>query len=196
MEGFIKSLITMFVIMDPFISSLVFMEMSHGMSSREKSVEALTAVSVAGGLLVLFSFSGPYLLEALKIDIRSFQIAGGVILIIMGVQSVLEAAPEGSVQRPVGSKALGVIIGTPLLTGPGALMTITTLTKQFGHLIPLLASAAVLAFAWLMLRLSEQIGRLVGRRVIQVMSKLMGLLVTAIAVQYIVDAVRGYLSSS
>ena len=183
-----KAFIALFIIIDPFVSMPVFISLTRWQNDKRKNKEAFLAVGVAFVMLTLLLFVGMVLLEIMKISLSSFQIAGGIILLIMGIQSVLGL--EFS-KTKVKKRMVGVVIGTPLLTGPGALTTVVILSKSYGWLIPLTASALVLFITWLILRFSTQITKFLGAEIVEIMSRVMGLLLAAIAVQFIIEGAVG-----
>ena len=88
----IKSFIALFIIIDPFLSLAVFISLTKGMDKKELSKQAFIAVLVALGLLLIFLFSGLILLNLLGITFSSFIVAGGIILLILGVQTLFGIA--------------------------------------------------------------------------------------------------------
>jgi multiple antibiotic resistance protein len=188
---FIKSFIALFIIIDPFVSMPVFISLTKWQKDKQKNKEAFIAVGVAFVLIIIFLFVGMLLLDIIKISLNSFKIAGGIILLIMGIQSVLGIGESNSHRNKSHKKMVGVVIGTPLLTGPGALTTVVILSQNYGYLIPLIASALVLSITWLMLRFSSTIVKLVGDQILEIMSRVMGLLLASIAVQFIIDGILG-----
>lgn len=185
--GFLKSFVALFIIIDPFLGMVVFISLTRGASKKDKAKAALIATAVAGGLLALFLFTGMFLLDIMGISLPSFVVAGGVILLILGVQAVLGL--EFSKKENTDKKAAAVIIGTPLLSGPGAMTTIIILSQQYGFLPPLIALVLVMGITWLMLYYSERIAAKMGDRLIQVLSRVMGLMLAALAAEFIKDGI-------
>lgn len=183
----LKAFVILFVIVDPFVSIPIFIALTRKENEARRRKDIMLAVSVAGALLVAFLFIGTFILDVFKIDFNSFQIAGGVILLLLGIQTVLGI----DLIKTDKKKAVGIIIGTPLLTGPGALTTIIILSKSYSWLILLVAIFLVLIVTWLLLRYSHFIQRLVGEDVIEIMSRVMGLLLAAMAIQFIKEGILG-----
>jgi len=177
--------ITLFIILDPFLGVAIFISLTGGESRREKRAQSFTAVAVAGSLLIFFLVAGTILLQLLGISIGSFRAAGGIILLILGIQTVLgiEFKKKGKTSH----KAVAVIIGTPILSGPGAITTIILLSQNYGFWPPFIAVLLCLTVTWLMLYSSEKISRLLGERVLEVMSRVFGLILAAMAVRFITD---------
>ncbi|MEM5798145.1 MAG: MarC family protein [Candidatus Aenigmatarchaeota archaeon] len=188
LSEFLISFVTMFIVIDPFLSIPIFLRLTKGYSQRRKAKEAFIAVSVAGGLLLFFLFLGVIILDIMKISFSAFQIAGGLILIIMGIQTILNIGINKS------SKQMkGIVIGTPLLCGPGAMTTIVILAGHYGYFIPILASMLVLVITWLMLHYSELLQRLFGDDILDILSRVTGFLLAAMAVEFIFRGIEGLL---
>ncbi len=189
-EEFMRSFITLFIIMDPFMSVAFFLGYSKNFDQKQKDKSILIAIGVAAFLLLVFLVMGLYLLQALNISFNGFKIAGGIILLIMGVTTVL-AIDIGSKNENVSSGA--ILIGTPLLSGPGALTTIIILSKEYGYLVPALAAVAVLVISYVMLKFAKNMQKFIGTEVIEIMSKVMGLLLAALAVDFIHAGIVGFI---
>ena len=144
------STLALFIILDPLLSVPIFVNMTKGKSSREISREAAIAIGVAGVLMFLFLFGNFVIFETLGITIATFQVAGGIFLFLLGMQETM-GITIGTARRPRDSPA-SVIIGTPLLCGPGTITTVLILSKQFGIPLVAVASAISLAATWLVLK--------------------------------------------
>ena len=179
--------LALFIILDPLLSVPIFVSMTKGKSSREISREAAIATGVAGVLMYLFLFGNFVIFETLGITIATFQVAGGILLFLLGMQETL-GITIGTVRNR--ESPASVIIGTPLLCGPGTITTVLLLSQQYG--IPLVAVAAALSLvaSWLVLRYASLIQRLLGETVTDVMGKVLGMLVAAIAVKIIVTGIQ------
>ncbi len=189
MSAFLRAFFELFVIIDVVGTLPIFLSLTRGFPASERRRSVNVAVSVAGVLMVVFLAVGLETLDLLRIQLSSFKIAGGIILGILGVQLVLgkETQPEG--KQTASSAAL--IIGTPLITGPGTITTIIILAESIGRLLVLGAIVANLLICWIILSTSGWIARVLGTNVIQVLSKVFGLLLLAIAVQYVRDGIGG-----
>jgi len=193
MADFLGSLLyafsALFVILDPILSVPIFASMTRGQSPAEISKQATIAVAVAGVLLYTFLFFNFFIFDLLGITLSSFQIAGGILLFILGLQMALGI--DIGRPRDHSPTAAGVIIGTPLLCGPGAITTVILLVNQMGILIPAAAIALSLGATWLILRFSVEIQRFLGDSVTEVMARVLGMFVAAIAVKIVSDGIIG-----
>ena len=185
-----RAFASLFVIMNPFASIPMFLRVAKG--SRAKA--AAHAVLVASAVLFAFLSSGPLLLEVFRITLDSLRVAGGLILGILGTQLVLglrilEREGEGD-QSP----AL-TLIGTPMLTGPGVITMAMILVQESGPLVTTCAAVGSLVLSWFVLMASGLMSRVMGRNAIDITSRVMGLLVTATAVEMVVKGLRAMLGA-
>lgn len=180
------SFLTLFIILDPFLGLAVFVSLTNGLDKKEKAKQAFIAVFVAFALLVMFLFLGTFLLDLLNITLSSFKAAGGLILLVLGVESVLGI---GFGNKHKKRKVLAVIIGTPLLCGPGAISTVIILSQKFGYLAPLISISLSIVITFFMLYYSNKISAILGSRVIEVISRVLGLFLAAFAIEMIKDGV-------
>jgi len=187
----IYSFSALFVILDPLLSVPIFTSMTQGQSSSEINRQALIAVAVAGFLMYLFLFFNFFIFDTLGITLASFQVAGGILLFLLGLQMAL-GIDIGKTKEHTPTAA-GVIIGTPLLCGPGTITTVLLLSEENGMIITALAIALVLAATWVVLRFSFQIQKLLGNTVTEILAKILGMLVAAIAVSIAADGIIGLL---
>jgi multiple antibiotic resistance protein len=167
----------------------IFTSMTKGQSSAEIAKQALIAVAVAGFLMYTFLLFNFLIFDVLGITLPSFQVAGGILLFILGMQMSLGLDIGKS--RDHSNTVAGVVIGTPLLCGPGAITTVLLLSKDYGILIPALAIALSLLATWIILKFSSQIQKILGDCVTDIMAKVLGMLVAAIAVKIIADGIIG-----
>lgn len=190
-SSLVYSFAALFVILDPLLSVPIFTSMIEGQSSAEINRQALIAVVVAGFLMYLFLFFNFIIFETLGITIASFQVAGGILLFLLGMQMTLGIDIGRSKEHP--RTAAGVVIGTPLLCGPGTITTVLLLSEQNGIFVTALAIALTLAATFIILRFSYQIQRLLGECVTEILAKVLGMLVAAIAVSIIAAGILGIL---
>ena len=183
--GIIYSFATLFVILDPLLSVPIFAAMTKGQAPAEIHKQAFIAVAVAGSLMYLFLVFNQVIFDVLGLSIPSFQIAGGVLLFILGIQEALGI--ELGHSKGHTQSAAGVVIGTPLLCGPGAITTVMLLSKDYGLLIPFIAITLSLIATWVVLYYSELIQRVLGEVVTDIMGKVLGMFLAAIAVNLIVS---------
>ncbi|MGQ9473166.1 MAG: MarC family protein [Candidatus Caldatribacteriaceae bacterium] len=182
----LKAFFLLIFILDPFLGAVVFITLTKGMGQRERSGQAFLSVWVAFVLLVIFLFTGRLLFRLLGVSFSSFMVAGGVILLLLGIEEILglEFSKKGGDTR-----VAAVVIGTPLLCGPGAITSVIILAEKYGYFVPLIATLLALFVTWVILFLAERIAKALGEKIIEVFSRVMGLLLAAIAIEYIKEGV-------
>lgn len=186
-SGILYSFATLFIILDPLLSVPIFAAMTKGQTPAEIHKQAFIAVAVAGSLMYLFLVFNQVIFDILGLSIPSFQIAGGVLLFLLGIQEAL-GIELGHSKGHVKSAA-GVVIGTPLLCGPGTITTVMLLSKDYGFLIPFIAITLALVATWVILYYSELIQRVLGEVVTDIMGKVLGMFLAAIAVNLITSGI-------
>jgi multiple antibiotic resistance protein len=189
-HGIIYSFAALFVILDPILSVPIFAAMTKGQTSPEIHKQAFIAVAVAGGLMYLFLVFNRTIFDILGLNMPSFQIAGGILLFLLGIQEALGI--EIGHGKEHSKTAAGVVIGTPLLCGPGTITTVMLLSRDYGLLIPFIAITLALLATWLVLYFADDIQRILGEVVTDIMGKVLGMLVAAIAVKIIVSGIMAY----
>ena len=182
-QEFLKAFFAIFVIMDVFGNVPIFWSLSQKIkkSHWQKSIDK--AVSIATLLLFIFLFLGPYILEFFGISIGSFKVAGGIIILIVGLQMVLGLR---IFERHLEKYEFAVVpLATPLITGPGVITTIILLVQSVGLWITFIASTVNLLLTWIILRFSGILYKFLGRQGSDVLSRVMGLILAAIAIEFI-----------
>ncbi len=184
--AFLKSFVVLIIILDPFLGMVTFLALTRKMSEKERGEQAFLAVFVAFVLLVIFLFGGQALFALLGISFSSFMVAGGVILLLLGIEDILGLQ---FAKKETDSKVIAVVIGTPLLCGPGAITSIIVLAQRYGYFVPFLALVSALVVTWILLLFAQRVAALFGERIIEVLSRVLGLLLSAIAVEFIKEGV-------
>lgn len=182
-SGIIYAFAALFVILDPILSVPIFAEMTKGQSPREIHKQAFIAIAVAGFLMYLFLVFNTTIFSILGLTLSTFQIAGGILLFLLGLQMALGIDIGKSKEQK--ATAAGVVIGTPILCGPGAITTVMLLSKDYGMLVTFCAITLSLVATWVILYFSAGIQNLLGNVVTDIMGKVLGMLVAAIAVRII-----------
>jgi len=190
--GILYSFAALFIILDPLLSVPIFAAMTKGQTPAEIHKQAFIAVAVAGGLMYLFLVFNTTIFSILGLNFPAFQIAGGMILFLLGLQEALGI--EIGHCKEHAKTAAGVVIGTPLLCGPGTITTVMLLSKDYGLLVPFIAITLSLAATWLILYYAEVIQRVLGDVVTDIMGKVLGMLVAAIAVKIIASGILAYIA--
>ena len=177
--------------MDPIGNLPIFTTLTKGMPISEIKKNVDRSVLVAAILLFAFLFFGLDIFNFFNIDLNSFQIAGGIILLIIGIVYVF-----GMTHKYVKAHGndLSIPLGTPLLTGPGVITTIIILVKQNGMRVAFLASVLTLIATWVILSNSGKVYRFLGEHWTTVISRIMGIILAAVAVKFITNGVLDIIS--
>jgi multiple antibiotic resistance protein len=186
-----RATLALFIIVDPFGNIPIFIGLTEKMDVLQRRRVFRSATFIGFVLLVIFALTGQGLLAFFGISLYSFQIAGGILLLIIAVKLLI----EGEWWNPVGTQASlsAVPIAVPLLVGPGAITATILNLQEFGIAITLVAVIAVFLIVWVVLRLVEPVHRFLGKSGAQIIARIMALFIAAIAVQYIITGVTYYL---
>jgi multiple antibiotic resistance protein len=191
-------IVLFFVIIDPITSFAVFFVLTHDKSQEERIRTAVLAVTVAAGLSYAVLFLGNLLLSFFSTTIDDFRIAGGIILLILGIQMALGQsyqAPGGSGANHKSVQAIAAIIATPFLSGPATITAVIISVKDFGILATGLAVTIVLVFTAVLFLLSAKLNRFINKTAVQIMSTVMGLLTIAWGVMYIRVGIMAFIGT-
>jgi multiple antibiotic resistance protein len=197
---FLKAFMTFLVVMDPIGLAPVFLGLAAGRPPREQAEIARRAVLIAALLLVLFALFGEPLLRYLGIRLEAFRIAGGLLLLKIAVDMVFAHRERETPEEEAEARLRGDIsvfpLAIPLLVGPGAMASVLVLTGEartlpLGAWIVIGAGLFVLLLAYLALVLSRLIARVLGRTGVNVITRVLGILLAALAVEFMVDGLLG-----
>ncbi|MBW2989933.1 MarC family protein [Candidatus Woesearchaeota archaeon] len=177
----LKVFVTLFVIINPIGNLTVFIGLSKGMDSKKRIKIADEILLVASILLFIFLFLGQYIFTFFGIGLDSFEIGGGIVLFIISVMYLLDIHTGIHKYKDISA----VPMGTPLLIGPGAITSILILTSQFGIIPTSIGAILALLAVWLTFRFSGGIYGLIGAHWAIVASRIMGLILAAISIEFI-----------
>ena len=187
--------VTLLVIVDPPGMVPVFLALTGTMSARARMKAGTQAVLLALGVIVGFAVAGQTLLDYLHVQLPALQGAGGLLLVLVALQLLTGKTDEPAEQGGTSNVAL-VPIGTPLLAGPGAIVTTMLFVRRAegatDYVVIGIGILLVMLTVWLVLRFSGVIVRLLRPAGIEVLTRIAGLLLAAIAVQLIADAVSKF----
>ena len=183
--------VTLFVIMDPPGTVPVFISLTAGQSRAVRKKAAWQAVLVAFGVIVVFAAFGQQILHHLGITLPALQCAGGLLLLLIALQLLTDTAED-----PVQTKNVNIAfvpLGTPLLAGPGAIVSVILAVQHadgVGAQVSVWAAiAAMHVVLWLTMRYSLVIIRLIKDGGVVLVTRLAGMMLSAIAVQQIINGV-------
>lgn len=177
----ITAFVALFIVMDPFTSVPIFITLTKKFSPEHKKRAAEVAGLVAAGVLAGFLLLGPLVLSFLGIRIESFQIAGGILMLLISISFALGIEFGKAEQTPIEA----VIIGVPMLSGPGVMLASILLSNSLGMENVLAAGLLACLVSYLILLGSSSINRIIGKSGLEILSRVMGVLLAAFAVEFI-----------
>jgi MarC family membrane protein len=188
--------VTLFVIMDPVGTIPIFLSLTRGRSSASARRAAWQAVAVSFAVIVAFAFFGQQILAYLNISLPALQCAGGLLLLLVALELL-----TGKEQAPTAGADVNVALvplGTPLLAGPGAIVATMVFSQRVHHFAQFMAVGLGVTLVhvtiWLAMRFSLPILRVIREGGVVLISRISGLLLSAIAVQLVADAVRAFIA--
>ncbi len=187
---------SIFFLVDPFAAVPPFLAMTNSAEPAARKRMAARAAWTCFIVLCLFALSGSFIFKLFGITLAAFEIAGGLILLLIGLEMLqarrstqegVSETEEGAHKEDIGITPLGI----PLLAGPGAISTVMVLmgaSPTWQHAIPIFLAIGVTAFAsYLILASADRVRKRMGETGIRIMMRIMGLMLTAIAVQFVIN---------
>lgn len=195
---YIPAFVTLFVIIDPIGLAPLFVALTQGMTQRQRRSIAIRSCLVAAGLLTLFGLAGEAVLGFLGISMAAFRMAGGILLFLTALDMLFERRTQrrqGTADaEPEGDDPSVFPLAIPLIAGPGSIATMILLTGQNDTTANLIAIHAVMAlvivFVFILFLLAAPLERLLGPTGINVVTRLLGMLLAALSVQFVIDGFR------
>jgi len=188
--------VTLFVIIDPAGLVPIFIGLTRRRETRERHRLAWQAAAVAFGVIVAFALFGQSILGYLGVELPALQAAGGLLMLLVALQLLTGTAQEPTEAERLETNVAFVPLGTPLLAGPGAIVATMLFVRRINDLADVLAfSLAVIAVSvlvWLSMRFSVLVLRLLRANGVELLTRISGLLLSAIAVQLVAGAVRTF----
>jgi len=195
----IPAFVTLFVIIDPIGLSPLFIALTQGMTAEERIRTGRRALLLSFVLLAAFGLFGETLLTAIGISIPAFRISGGLLLFLTALDMLFERRSDRRERRANEAPPDPSVfpLAMPLIAGPGALTTMILLTSSTTGDVPKLIGVnlvmiAVLLLTYLSFRLSQVFARALGQTGIVVLTRLFGILLAALSVQFVLDGLRDY----
>lgn len=199
-SGRLAEFVTLWVVIDPLGTLPVFLAVTSGVEEHTRRRAALLAVLISFGVLVFFVFAGHWLLRSMDVSINSFQIAGGIVLFLFALTMI-----HGNIHpeiHPLSERPLDLAVyplAIPSIASPGAMLAAVVLTDDAGADLPgRLATVAifalVLVLTLLILLAAGPISRIIGRGGSSIISRVMGMILAALAVDLVLTAVSQWLS--
>jgi multiple antibiotic resistance protein len=190
----VRAVLALFIVVDPFGNIPIFIGLTEKMDTQQRKRIFKSATLIGFILLLVFSLVGQQILAFFNISIYSFMIAGGVLLLIIAIKLLIEDEWKKPASSP--EKLSSVPIAVPLLVGPGAMTTTMLNFQEFGIFITVAAVAIVFLVVWLVLKLIDPINRFMGKAGAAIITRIMALLIAAIAIQYIINGITYYVPTA
>ncbi|WP_066331393.1 MarC family protein [Azohydromonas lata] len=189
---FVSALVLLLLVLDPLGSLPVFISVLRGVPPQRRTRVALRETAIAFLVLLGFMFGGKHFLELMHLSERSLEVAGGVILLVIAMRMIF--ASGGSLYAAEAREPFIFPLAVPLLAGPSAMATVLLLASRAPQRMADWVAALTVAMAvcGVVMLASERMRRLLGDSVVSAMEKLMGLVLTAIAVEMILAGIKRY----
>ncbi len=194
-------IVSLFAIVDPIGTLPFFVALTEGFSEADRHVILDRAIMVLGGLLTIFALVGRFLFAAFGFTLAAFEIAGGILLFVVAYDMLqgeigrTRLSPEDREEAIARRDEISVMpLGIPLLAGPGAISTVMIYEGNAGNdvfliLATFIGIAVTTAAAYLILRFGQRILRALGRVGVMAMTRVFGLLLAAVAVQFVINGI-------
>ncbi len=200
-ELFISAFITFFVVIDPPGCAPIYASLTSSVPERDRRIMAVRAIFVAALILLVFALFGEQMLAALGISLNSFRIAGGIMLFLIALEMVFEKRTERRedraqeiIEHPEIEDVSIFPMAMPMIAGPGSIAAVMLLTSQNdgvdNALVILGALGAVLVLTLIGLLAAGPLMRVLGHKVEAVITRVLGVLLGALAVQFVVDGLN------
>ena len=202
LPALITAFTTLFIIIDPPGLAPVFIALTQGMSTAQRRAIAVRAFLVAGSLMMVFLFLGEAVLGFIGISMDAFRIAGGILLFLTALDMLFQrrqarredSAEEGKAEHEDDPSVFPLAL--PLIVGPGAITTVILLAGNAQGAADLGAIAgvvfAVLLIVFVAFLAAPAIERALGKTGLNILTRVLGMLLAALAVQFVLDGLRGF----
>jgi len=189
----LSAVILLTLVIDPFGNVPFANALLAGVAPARRLRLILRECAIAFATLLAFMFGGKWFLEVMRLSETSLSIAGGVILFMIAIRMVF-GNPEGAFGAPVAGEPLIVPLAIPLIAGPSALATVMLMASREPEKIGMWAAAitVTMAIATAILAMGERLQRWLGDRAMTAIERLMGLILTAIAIEMLLGGIRAF----
>jgi MarC family membrane protein len=190
----LSAFVLLLLVLDPLGSLPIFIAVMQSVAPERRRIVALREVAIAFAVLVLFMLGGRGFLRLMHLSERSLEVAGGVILLLIAIRMVFQSGADIYASNGKPREPLVFPLAVPLLAGPSAMATVLLLaSRQPAQMLQWIgALAAALAVSCVVLLTAGRLRRLLGHSMISAIEKLMGLVLTAIAVEMILAGLKRY----
>ena len=205
----LKTIVALIVVVEPIVAAPVFLSLTQHQSLAQRGRTATRATLAVFLILLISALIGKLILELFGISLASFKVAGGILFLFMGLE-MINAQPSRTRQTPEETEEAEqkaehqddiaiVPMALPLLAGPGAIGSVILLAQKgpfFPHILWVAGIIAVVCFAaWICLRLADRMGKALGKTGLNILSRIMGLIVVAVAVEFVIGGIKALWTS-
>lgn len=193
----ISAFVTLFVIIDPIGLTPIFVAMTQGMQAKRRRIVGVQACLVGAGILTLFAVFGESVLGFAGISMPAFRVAGGILLFLTALEMLFEKRTkrrEDQADEDEGPDPSVFPLGIPLIAGPGSIATVILLSGQpnIGLGWTVAVMMAVMLMVFLFFLSSGLLERALGKTGINVTTRVLGMLLAALSVQFVLDGLRNF----
>lgn len=195
----VTSYVTLFVIIDPIGLTPLFVALTQGMSAAQRRAIAIRATLVAAGILMVFAIFGEALLGFVGISMAAFKIAGGILLLLTALDMLFQRRAkrrEDQADEDEGDDPSVFPLAIPLIAGPGSIATVILLANaqpgMTGIAVSIGVMAVVLATSFVFFLAATPLERMLGKTGINVVTRLLGMLLAALAVQFMLNGLSDF----
>ncbi|WP_028034967.1 MarC family protein [Chelativorans sp. J32] len=205
-EAILSAFITLLVTVDPPGLVPLFLVLTAGMNKQERNQVAIRASLISFGIFMLFALAGSTILTALGITLPAFRVAGGLLLFVIAFEMIFEhrqerheRSAERAITRDLIDNIAAFPLAMPLIAGPGAISATVLLSGSFatteGRLVLVAILAATILITYVVFVLAHRIDRILGETGRSILTRLLGLLLAALAVQFVADGARALVNA-
>jgi multiple antibiotic resistance protein len=199
LEIFLQYFVLYFVVIDPIGTTPLFLVVTKGLNAKDKNKVAFEGVLIATIVLLFFAFFGNYVLKYLGISFPAFTIAGGVILFLIALEMLFDIRSERK-KRSINDKRDKISIfpiAIPLLAGPAAITSvILTISQAEGSysllIINIICLISVMFVSFVILRVFTKFQKFINEKIINIFSRVIGIILAALSIQYILDGIKSF----
>ena len=197
-HNFLSAFVLLLLVLDPFGSLPIFISVLKNVAPERRTRVAVREVLIAFGVLAVFMFTGQGFLNLMRLSERSLEVAGGVILLIIAIRMIFSGGSEIYASSDDTREPLIFPLAVPLLAGPSAMATVLLLAARQPERVMtwLGALTAAMLVSGIVLLAADRIRKLLGRSMVSAIEKLMGLVLTAVAVEMILAGLKRYFLGS
>ena len=208
-NDFLHALVTLFVVIDPLGCVIIFSSLTVGTNIKYQRYTALRITFVAAAILLFFTFFGEGLIRALGVSMDAFSIAGGSLLFLVAIEMVIEKRSKRRQQHServykdiedhqssMEDEDISVFpLAIPMIAGPGTLATVMLLSGKPGpsaKMVTLGATSAILLLTLIAMLLAGVLVQKIKKPIIDAITRLLGVILAALATQFILDGIQGF----